>query len=86
MNLFSLSGKTALVAGASRGIGLAIAQQLAGMGARTILAARSVKALQQYAKALPDATALELDITKSDSIRAAVEAAGTPDILRCPEG
>jgi NAD(P)-dependent dehydrogenase (short-subunit alcohol dehydrogenase family) len=80
-NLFSLSGKTALVAGASRGIGLAIAQQLAGMGAHTILAARSLKALEKHAKALPDAVALELDITKSDSIEKAVEAAGTPDIL-----
>src|ERR1035438_2413438 len=33
MNLFSLSGKTALVAGASRGIGPKIAQQLAEAGA-----------------------------------------------------
>jgi NAD(P)-dependent dehydrogenase (short-subunit alcohol dehydrogenase family) len=33
MNLFSLSGKTALVAGASQGIGPKIAQQLAGAGA-----------------------------------------------------
>ena len=32
MNVFSLSGKTALVAGASRGIGLAIAQHLAEAG------------------------------------------------------
>jgi len=81
LNLFSLSGKTALVAGASRGIGLAIAQQMAGMGARTILAARSKKALEEHARALPNATALELDITKPESIEAAVEAAGVPDIV-----
>ena len=41
LNMFSLTGKTALVAGASRGIGLAIAQQMAAAGAHTILAARS---------------------------------------------
>ena len=46
MSVFSLSGKTALVAGASRGIGLAIAQHLAEAGAHTTLAARSVDKLR----------------------------------------
>ncbi len=80
-NIFSLSGKTALVAGASRGIGLAIAQALAAQGAHTILAARSVDKLEAQAKELPRARALEMDITRSESIRAAVEAAGDVDIL-----
>jgi len=52
MSVFSLSGKTALVAGASRGIGLAIAQHLAEAGARTVLAARSVDKLREHADAL----------------------------------
>ena len=51
-SLFSLSGKTALIAGASRGIGLAIAKEIAAAGANTILAARSVDKLQEEAAAL----------------------------------
>ncbi len=85
MNSFSLSGKTALVAGASRGIGLAIAQHLAEAGARTILAARSVDRLQAEVEALAaagfEAVAQRLDLADSESIRAALNAVGTPDIL-----
>jgi gluconate 5-dehydrogenase len=80
-NIFSLSGKTALVAGASRGIGLAIAQALAAHGASTILAARSMDKLEARAKELPNARALHLDLTSSESIRAAADAAGDVDIL-----
>jgi len=80
-NIFSLSGKTALVAGASRGIGLAIAQAMAAQGARTILAARSTDKLEAHAKQLPNARALKLDVASRDSIRAAVDAAGDVDIL-----
>ena len=80
-NVFSLAGKTAFVAGASRGIGLAIAQALAAQGAHTILAARSLDRLEAQAKQLPNASALQLDVTESDSIRAAVQAAGAVDIL-----
>jgi len=80
-DIFSLSGKTAFVAGASRGIGLAIAQALAAQGAQTILAARSIEKLEEQAKQLPRARAVHLDITSSDSIRTAVEAAGDVDIL-----
>jgi len=69
------------VAGASRGIGLAIAQALAAQGAYTILAARSMDQLEAHANELPHARAVPLDLTRSDSIRAAVEAAGDVDIL-----
>jgi len=65
-NPFSLAGKTALVAGASRGIGLAIAQGIARAGARTILASRSLASLADAARNLRgegfQAEALELDI------------------------
>ena len=85
VNAFSLKGKTALVAGASRGIGLAIAWGLGAAGARTILAARSVEKLKAEAEAMTaaggQASALQLDVTSSDSIRAAAEAAGDIDIL-----
>ena len=71
----SLTGKTCLVAGASRGIGLAIAQAMARAGADTVLAARSLPALQKEADALLaegcKARALSLDFTNAASIAAA---------------
>ncbi len=84
-NTFSLAGKTALVAGASRGIGLAVAQGLARAGARTLLAARSIEALETHAAALRaedcQAEALRLDVADSGAIQAALAAAGPVDIL-----
>lgn len=84
-NPFSLSGKRALVAGASRGIGLAMAWGLARAGAHVILAARTREALDRQVAAFRaeglSAEALELDVASSDSIRAAAQAAGEVDIL-----
>lgn len=87
MNLeaFSLRGKTALVAGASRGIGLAIGQALAAAGANTVLAARSLDALEARAAELNaqgyTASALRLDFCSSESIRVAADAIEQVDIL-----
>ena len=82
---FSLSGKQAFIAGASRGIGLAIARAMAQHGARTILAARSLDDLETHAAALREhgheAHAQRLDMSDSASIREAVEKAGAIDIL-----
>ncbi|HEY3837941.1 MAG TPA: SDR family oxidoreductase [Bryobacteraceae bacterium] len=79
-NIFSLAGKRALVAGASRGIGLAIAKGLASAGAEVLLAARSIGKLKTEASAI-NGIAIELDMTRADSVRAAAEAAGDVDIL-----
>lgn len=69
-NPFSLTGKTALVVGASRGIGLAIAQALARAGANTILTARSLEKLEQQAEAIRRdgffASALAFDVVHPD--------------------
>ena len=69
-NIFSLRGKTALVIGASRGIGLAIAKELARAGAHTILTARSLDSLQRESQALLDegfsAAPLVFDVAAPD--------------------
>jgi len=51
-NPFDLSGRTALITGASRGIGHAIAQALGGAGARVILNGRSADTLDAAAQVL----------------------------------
>ena len=48
-----LTGKHALVCGASQGIGLAAAQQLAGLGAQVTLLARNLERLQAALATLP---------------------------------
>lgn len=67
-----LSGKLALVTGASRGIGAATAEGLAREGAHVILVARTAKALEEVEdrihQAGGNATIAPLDLTESDSI------------------
>lgn len=84
-NPFSLAGKTALVAGASRGIGQAIAEALARAGARTILASRNREALDAIAAGLRAegcaAEAAELDVASRESRTRLVESLPDIDIL-----
>ncbi|MBV8897658.1 MAG: SDR family oxidoreductase [Acidobacteriaceae bacterium] len=65
----SLENRTALVVGASRGIGLAIVQEIARAGANTILASRNLDALTAQAKALENAgyraSAVQVDVTNT---------------------
>ena len=83
--MFSLSGRKALVAGASRGIGLAIAKAMAAQGAHAVLASRSTDVLAIEARKLrqagQSAEALALDITDNDSIDSAAEQCADSDIL-----
>jgi NAD(P)-dependent dehydrogenase (short-subunit alcohol dehydrogenase family) len=83
--MFSLAGKTAFIAGASRGLGLAIAQATAAAGAHTIMAARSkdklAAAVEELRNASHSAEAQFLDVTDRDSIDAAAAAHDNVDIL-----
>lgn len=71
-----LSGKHALVCGASQGIGLAAAQQLAGLGARVTLMARNADRLQQALATLPGEGhgSAVADFQHPDQVKRAVEA------------
>jgi short-subunit dehydrogenase len=62
----SLQNKTALVTGASSGIGEAIARQLASQGCKLILVARSETALQQLAAQLRGAHAVQIEVLAAD--------------------
>ena len=73
---FSLSGKKALVTGASRGIGRAIAEGLAAAGADVAIAARTIEALEDCAKAIRGlgrvAHAIHMDVSDVGNCRRAV--------------
>lgn len=72
--------KRALVTGANRGIGLAIAKGLVDQGHEVLLGARDRQAGEKAAAQI-GVSALELDVADKDSIAQAVEAAGPVDIL-----
>lgn len=78
---FGLDGKYALVAGGGRGIGKAIALELAREGADVAIASRTLEELQRTAQEIEDTTGrrifpLPLDVTQRDQVnRVVAEAA-----------
>ncbi|MBO6638455.1 MAG: glucose 1-dehydrogenase [Roseitalea sp.] len=82
---FSLAGKTALVTGAGRGLGVALAAALAEAGAEVYLAARSLDETTAVAEALGSAghraSAIRLDVTRLPDIRMALADGPAFDVL-----
>jgi NAD(P)-dependent dehydrogenase (short-subunit alcohol dehydrogenase family) len=81
-----LKGLTAVVTGASKGIGEAVAHQLAQEGCHLHLAARSKDQLEALAANLRKAHGVNVtihacDLSKSSEVLALADAVGTPDIL-----
>jgi NADP-dependent 3-hydroxy acid dehydrogenase YdfG len=82
----SLNGRTAVVSGASRGIGAGIAAALAVEGARVVMLARNEAKLKERSASLKGSIPIVCDVTKPESVekaakRIASELKGAPDIL-----
>jgi 3-oxoacyl-[acyl-carrier protein] reductase len=77
----SLAGRTALVTGGSRGIGRAIAIELARAGAAVVVGYRSGKDEAEAVAAEIGGRAVQADVSDAGSAAALVEAAGDVDIL-----
>lgn len=81
-NPFDLSNRTALVTGATSGIGLAIAQGLAQAGATVFLNGRNRPAVEDAAVSVAaTARPLAFDVTDEKAVDAAFREIGTLDIL-----
>ena len=81
MTFASLEGKTALVTGASKGIGRAIATELAAAGASVVLGYRSGKDEAEELAGELGGRALQADVSSAEDARRLVEEAGDLDIL-----
>ncbi|MGZ4363188.1 MAG: 3-oxoacyl-[acyl-carrier-protein] reductase [Gaiellaceae bacterium] len=77
----SLEGKAALVTGGSRGIGRAIALELARAGADVTLSYRSGKNEAEQVASEAGARAVEADVSDPEQAKALVDAVGELDIL-----
>lgn len=93
-DLFSLAGQVALVTGASKGLGLAMAEALAEAGATVVLNARSADTLNAEVKRLEGkglkASAAPFDVTDAEACKKAIPDVvarhGKLDILICNAG
>lgn len=89
----SIDGKTALLTGGSSGIGLAMAKEMAGMGANIIIAARDPRKLEQACVEISAARrspaqsvrTITLDVSDYDAVKQALSGlnqnGGVPDIV-----
>ena len=85
LDQFRLDDRVVVVTGASSGLGQRFARVVSGVGAKVVLAARRVDRLEALSADLPDALAVECDITSPDGpqhlIDATVDHYGRLDVL-----
>ncbi len=93
MTLFDLTGKTAIITGSSRGIGKAIAEQMAALGANVVISSRKPEPCEAVASAINETTgraaaiAVPANISSKENLKnlytETVAAFGQVDILVC---
>lgn len=93
MNLFDLTGKTAIITGSSRGIGRAIAERLAEHGAQVVISSRKAEACEAVAARINQthgegrAIAVPANISSKEDLQRLADSAnrafGKVDILVC---
>ena len=93
MSLFDLTGKIAVITGSSRGIGRAIAEEMAAHGAKVVISSRKQNACEDVAREIDDrhgkGTALPIaaSISSKDALKAMMDKVrsdrGPVDIMVC---
>ena len=78
---FDLSGRTALVTGSTRGIGLAVARALAAAGGRVAINGRTAEAVEARVAEIQGAVAAPFDVTDEHAVTAAIATLGRVDVL-----
>jgi NAD(P)-dependent dehydrogenase (short-subunit alcohol dehydrogenase family) len=89
--MFDLTGRVAIITGSSRGIGRAIAENMAGAGARVVVSSRKAEACEAVVEAIRsrggEAIAIPCNISDSEALQGLVAGAvghfGRLDILVC---
>ena len=92
MSQFDMTGKVAIITGSSRGIGQAIAEEMAEHGAKVVISSRNIEACEEVASAInakhPGAAfAVTSSLSSKDSLQALVDESrqkfGKVDVLVC---
>jgi NAD(P)-dependent dehydrogenase (short-subunit alcohol dehydrogenase family) len=92
MNQFDMTGKVAIITGSSRGIGEAIAHEMADHGAKVVITSRNIGPCQEVAAAINAkhagaAIAIASSLSSKESLQAMVDAGRTAfgriDVLVC---
>jgi NAD(P)-dependent dehydrogenase (short-subunit alcohol dehydrogenase family) len=93
MSLFDLTGKVAVITGSSKGIGRAIAEELALQGAKVVISSRKQAACEEVAAGINDrhgagtaiahAASISAKDQLADLVAATLQAFGQIDVLVC---
>ena len=77
MGLFDLTGQVAVITGASKGIGRAIAERMAEAGAKVVVSSRKIDACQEVVEGIRakggDATAIACNVTHIEQLESLIE-------------